>query len=357
MNGIGNTMNNGRVAFDNGLWCGTLRYTDILYDEFDKSIYSFYPVLFTLPDWDNPESTVHHLDLRPLENVISNLSIYQERIYFRLCSNVDYGTESTYEGECGAIYSIGVDGSDLKMLTDDPTDIFYIYDGYIYYQVTQLGRHYDSNFNEIVPPETEKTQIYRIALDGSEKELLYYGEEPEGWDNNNDRPFSFGLFSVFDGRLYIPIQYEGITCVDLETGDVFEIYNIAEEPGLFAIERVIPTESGIIIEAWFSREQWQLFRMDFNGGNIEPVTTRYPIHIFTISGDWIYYTAEAKHSYDLRKIRCDGNEDEFVLAPGIWPEHLVVANGMVFLEVWHLEFYYLPEDGSRPIENLGVLSP
>lgn len=320
VNNIGNTMNHGLFAYGDGAWYSS----NVYYNEENDAHYRKTRV-FQLFDWDKADEMIYLADVPTDGSRVSNMCVYQGKVYFRIYSWVEVWPLSAEDSPIGTVFSMNTDGSDLKRLTDEATNIFYIYNDHIYYQVTPIGS------SDLI----NGVQIYRTALDGTEKELLF-----------SDETSYFELFSIYDGRMYIPKGDKTLICVDLTTGEIFDASKELTASDMTQLFQVVPTEHGIYFMGNPGDGRGlSLYHMDLDGKNIKQII---PGQIeFTISDDWIYYYGGFDSGYAIRKRKCDGIEDILISEIEHTPENLAVINDTIFFEVWHLALYRMPINGSE----------
>ena len=108
------------------------------------------------------------------DEYVSNICATNDRIYFK-----DSGMrEVSIDDDEGAIYSIALDGSDKIRITTDLVDLFFIYNGYIYY-LTQ---------------KNNRSIIMECTLYGDNLREIYSTA-----DGEND----LSAFSIYSGSIYI----------------------------------------------------------------------------------------------------------------------------------------------------------
>jgi len=134
-------------------------------------------------------SAIHRMDKSGARDIVlgdikaRSLFVYGDAIYFI------GGESNAYDGN---LYSMGIDGSGLGLLTDDNVREMYFYDGRFYYLAHNDGEYL----------------LYRIDMDGSNKELIVKDTGLWGW------------FCVYGGDVYYRVSegaMEMIRKIDADT--------------------------------------------------------------------------------------------------------------------------------------------
>jgi len=217
------------------------KYNDTIYGNFSLADYGFQLSSF------HSEDGASALDFDP-NMWISNIIIVDNYIYYK--DFPENGVMSSLRTPRGSIYRINLDGGESERLTEEIVSAFYIYDASIYYETTNFKNRASTQ----TPPEYE-TRIYKIPLSGGEKECIL---EISGR--------SFGVFTLFDDKVYVSYHDGVLATKDLTNGNIEYITIKNEAYPIEGILHLIPIGEELYFIGRITEldEKWDTLRTNAN---------------------------------------------------------------------------------------------